>query len=236
MNIRTLTLLGSCLVVTCLFLTSCVSILDRRSPIEILSVSQDIPVYDGDVLVHYNEIIPQKPLFEIVWDNISGAYWDPEKSKEIQMNKIGPAIEKNGLVITDQYIVPFGRILIGVSESILAQSFDGYYTCFKDACVERILNEKAPKYIVKIKIEEFRIWENPLNHINFSAKFQCYLFNEENKKVNEYNFDNKMIGVRIGNIWNTRSSFLTAINETANKFAEDTFVNIINIGGNGILF
>ena len=55
----------------------------KRKPLEITFIEKDLPTRSQKILVKFQEVIPDKPLKETVWDNVYGPFWDVEESQRI---------------------------------------------------------------------------------------------------------------------------------------------------------
>ena len=121
-----------------------------------------------------------------LWDNVSGAFADTRESEQIgftqDYSKFIPASAAGGtlggaIVGTQpgytRIVIPFGRIFEGVFQQGLQKVFPNSLTCFDDSCELEKLKSATPTYVVRLKVSEFQVLENPLNHLNLKAIVEC---------------------------------------------------------------
>ncbi len=79
----------------------------------------------------------------------------------------------------------------------------------------------AAKYVVKIKVAKFQVWESPLNHMSLSATVECkvYRANEADEPEFVYEAQNQAAKQPIGSVMTTSSGFIHNMNKIANEFA-----------------
>lgn len=221
------------IILACLF-SACSIDWDRRKPLVVQDVTQQLPVYSDIVAVYFEESVPNRPLVETVWDNVSGPLWNVEESNRIGFTQTysGPApLLPPGflgvIVIRTRIVMPFGRTFTGVFESALRRSFSKYSVCFDNACFNRSMTQGGPSKLLQIKISSFYTWEGPTNHLNLYAKGSCKIFNKEGTLLNEYPFEKSVLSHKLGNIFNTHSNFIDAMNTLLNQFCEGLTTELI---------
>ncbi len=97
--------------------------------------------------------------------------------------------------------------------------------CFDDSCVER---SSAPD-VLRIKIDNFLVWESPLNHLNMYAKgIASHLQN--GKPVKEYQFERSMLSQKVGGVLSTHGKFLDEMDRITNAFSQELTAEIFEKG------
>ena len=227
-----------------LLLTSC-STWERRKPLEIKAYNQEINMAEiENVNLIFEEVIPGKPLNETVWDNKNGPFWDLKESKQIGFTQdysefipvaatagvIGGAIggavagvtAGPGLVKTRIYI-PFGNVFTKTVESAIKANAGQYSVCYQPECGSQMIGNN----ILKIKINEFYVWEGPLNHLNLVVKGHSEL-SKNGTVVSEYSFEESMLSKKLGSILSTHASFIKEMSRLTNELAQNVSTEIIS--------
>jgi hypothetical protein len=201
--------------------------------------SQPVSQHDSRMLVVFSESVMDKPLDETVWDNISGPFWDVKESRQIGFTQnyqsqfyltppaILPAAAQSGVhLVNSRLVVPFGRIFSKTVQSAAGQSFSTVQVVFDPAEVTVITNAHPVDLCMTVKIENFLVWENPLNHLNFYVKLHCEVFDSRNSKVNTCQFERNSLTNNLGGVFSTHANLIKQMNKSANKFAEDTVAEL----------
>lgn len=212
----------------------------RRKPLTIGEISQELPPHTENIVVYFVEVVPSKPLFETVWDNVSGPFWNVTESNQIGFTQhykpqffaipppLLPVAAQSGVNLVDsQIMMPFGRTFTGVFESALKKSFHNYQVCYDNSCLEKSIQQANYTQALKIKITYFYVWEGPLNHLNLYVKGDCKLLNKNGTMVKEYDFERDMLHQKLGSVLSTHSSFIAEMNRLLNKFADDLSFEVI---------
>jgi hypothetical protein len=185
-------------------------------------------------------------LNETVWDNATGPFWDVEESKQIgftqDYSKFVPVAATAGVfggaiggavvgvtlgpeLVNTRIVIPFGNAFSNIFDSAVQKNFTASKICFDDMCV----NKLSPSNILKIKIDNFLVWEAPLNHLNLYTKGKStHMFNGE--IIKEYNFEKSMLSQKLGGMLSTHSKFLNEMNRLINQFSEELTVEILEKG------
>ncbi len=178
MKTTRMTLGRFCIVLLAALLASCAQ--SGRKPLEPISFSRTLPdLPGGAIVVGFEESVPGKPLAETVWDNVSGPFWDAAESKQIGFTldykpqfffvppEMVPLYAKAGINLNDtRLIVPFGNILSSTVASAARKNFSQVNLCYDEECVR---SSNAPTAL-RIKVEQFFVWESPVNHMNLYVK------------------------------------------------------------------
>jgi hypothetical protein len=126
-------------------------------------------------------------------------------------------------------VIPFGRIFMEVCESGLQKVFPNSVTCSDASSEQEKLRMAAPEHVVRLRVQEFRVWEEPLNHINLSAAVECrvYQASSTNEPTYGYEVHHQVIRKSIGSVMTSSSGFIRAMNKISNKFADDLSEEIL---------
>jgi hypothetical protein len=196
-----------------------------------------------DLKIIFQEVIPGKPLNETVWDNATGAFWDVKESKQIgftqNYSKFIPLAATAGVIggavggaiagaaagpqlVDTRIVIPFGNVFSNTVESALGKNIKRYLVCFNSACSA----QKFAENDLTIKIDNFYVWEGPLNHLNFYVKGEC-LYTRNGSEAKKYDFEKSMLSQKLGTMMSTHASFLNEMNRLANIFSEEITTDII---------
>jgi hypothetical protein len=194
------------------------------------------------ISVQFESVVPGKPLDETVWDNVSGPFWDVSESEQIgftqNYSKFVPVAIASGVVggaiagavvgasggpelMDTRIVIPFGRIFGGVFQSGFKQAFPNSTIFIEN---EGELNNALPEAagpIVKLKVTEFYVWENPLNHLNLKATVQARVYRpgQSTDPIFSYEAHDLIAGQSIGSVMTTSSGFIENMNKISNEFA-----------------
>jgi hypothetical protein len=206
----------------------------KRKPLQITPWEITCAVENKTNLIEFENSLPDEPLDETVWDNVSGALWDKDESLQIgytqDYSKMIVATAAGGAIggaaigatmgpeiIDTRIVIPFGRIFSEEFRLGLQQAFpdSSIYVSSQNLEKRTDVNER----MVKIKINEFKVWERPLNHINFEADIQMRI--SPTNKEPEFICDvhDQMTNQLIGTAMSTSSGFIAKINKLSNQFA-----------------
>jgi hypothetical protein len=234
MTLRKTLLIAFCLILTISFLSACS--LPRRKNLEIASFSQPLTLkIPSQIVVQFEQTIQGKPLTETVWDNVKGPFWDVKESNQIGFTQnyqpqffavpppLLPAVAQSGVHLIDtRIVVPFGNIFSGVFVSAIEKNGKEMTACFDQLC----LAASPVPDVLKVKIERFLVWEDPLNHLNFYAKgFSSYSRNHI--AVKEYAFERSLLTQKLGSVLSTHNTFIIKMNSLSNQFAEEITTDVL---------
>jgi hypothetical protein len=206
----------------------------KRAPVQISGFETSLPLNPEKVLIRFESTLPGTPLAETVWDNVTGAVADLEESKQIGFTQnysmLVPAAAVGGIiggaVVGTQpgytrIVIPFGRIFENMLLSGLQKIFPNLSTCFDDLCEREKLRSLAPRYVVRLKVSEFQVWEAPLNHLNMKGVVECkaYRASMTNQPSHSYDARHQVTNQPLGSIMTTSSGFIKEMNTISNEFA-----------------
>lgn len=220
----------------------------KRKPLQIDPPEMSLAPTTQAVLVRFENTLLGKPLPETVWDNVSGAFWDVEESNQIgftqNYSKYIPVVAVGGVIggavgaasdpslIETRIVIPFGRIFEGTFRSGLSKAFPNSSICFDDQCEEQTLASGIPQYLVRVKVSEFQVWEQPLNHINLKAVAVSKVYRHQNlaEPLSVHEGRQELTKQSMGSVFSTSSGFISEMNKISNRFAgalsEDIIGNI----------
>lgn len=206
----------------------------KRKPLEVSPLQTSLRPVPGKILVRFESTLPGQPLCETVWDNASGPFQDAVESKQIGFtqnysklvaaNLVGGAAA-SGVVATHptytRIVIPFGRLFEGVFESGLRKVFPESLVCSDAPDELEKLRTTKPRQLVRLAVKEFRVWEQPLNHINLSAMVECRVYRADTTEEPTYVFrvNRQITNQAIGTKLSTSSTFLREMNKVSNTFA-----------------
>lgn len=227
-----------------IFLSGCGVTLSpvKRAQLKISPLETTLVPNTQTAIIRFDNTLPGIPLAETVWDNASGAFWNIEESNQIgftqDYSKTLPAAAVGGMVGAvvvgtqsdyTRIVIPFGRIFEGVFQSGLQRVFPYSVTCFDEKCELVNLETTSPKYLVRLKVSEFQVWESPLNHINLKAKVECKVFRISKLDKPEFVYEarKQTTNQSLGSIMTTSSGFISEMNRVSNKFSAELSQDIL---------
>lgn len=209
----------------------------KRKPLSVSPVETSLSSSSQKILVRFDSPLPERPLAETVWDNAVGAFWDVKESRQIGFTQdyskmivaeaVGGAL--GGAVVgavagpqlvKTRMVIPFGRIFEGVFEPGLQKVFPHSAMCYDDATEQSELLASGAKYVVKVRVKGFQVWENPLNHINLRAGVEAGVYRAENLTQPEFTLqaNHLVTNQSIGSVMSTSSGFIKEMNRISNQF------------------
>jgi hypothetical protein len=241
-----------CSILFVSLLSSCAQ--SGRKPLDPTPFSKTLPgAPHPDILIGFEESIPGKPLNQTVWDNVSGPFWDVDECKQIGLTvhykpqfffippEDVPVFAKAGINLNDtQLIIPFGNIFSSTMESAARNNFSHATLCYDEGCI----SSKSAPTMLRIKIEQFYVWETPLNHLNLYVKGRS-LCSRGGAPVKEHKFERHMmyekigglvspysrtIDEKVGALLTTPGKFMEEMNRISNIFAEALTAEILHNG------
>ena len=233
-----------CLFFFALSVASC-STLARRKPLEITPYNQQLSLTGmEDLNLVFEEVIPGKPLNETVWDNAKGPFWDVEESKQIgftqDYSKFIPVAASAGVIggaiggaiagvavgpdlVNTRIVIPFGNDFSTTLDSAIQKNVGNHTVCFQPQCS----SSANAKNVLKIKINEFYVWEGPLNHLNLVVKGNAVL-SKDGKVAKDYAFEKAMLSQKLGTMMSTHAMFMREMNRLTNELAQNVSTEILN--------
>lgn len=212
----------------------------RREPLHEPAYTKTSTTNDSQLLVIFSESVTNRPLDETVWDNVSGPFWDVKESHQIgftqnyqpQFYLMPPALlplaAKSGAHLVDsRLVVPFGRIFARTVQSAANKSFTHVFVAYDQSQAALITNKYPVDFYLKVGIENFLVWENPLNHINFHIKIHGEMFDAKSSQNKACDFERDSLENDLGGVFSTHASLIAKMNETTNRFAEETVTEML---------
>jgi hypothetical protein len=202
---------------------SCVTQSVQRKALEIVPLASPVARPGVSVLLRFDEFLLGKPLNETVWDNYRGAFWDPHESRLIGFTQnYRPLDYLIGNVnpvetVKTQIVIPFGRLLSETLVSTLKNSSVRTSTCFDSDCAEGPTDGAKSPGILEVRVVNFRVWEEPLNHINLYARVGLRLTAAAGTALSR-DFEEWKLETRIGDVYTRHAEALRSINRIANGF------------------
>lgn len=219
--------------------------LARRTPLEVTPYNRQLSLTGfEEIQVVFEETLPRKPLNETVWDNRVGALWDVEESKQIgftqDYSKFMPVAATAGVLggaiggvvaglsagpslVNTRILIPFGNIFSKTLESALVANSKKYSVCYSPNCD----TQKEVQDLLKVKIDEFYVWEGPLNHLNLVIRGKSEYLKSGNT-INQHSFEKSLLSQKLGTMMSTHASFMTEMNRISNALAQDVTTDIMS--------
>ena len=235
---------ATCVVFLSFSISACTT-WERRTPLEVTPYGQQLSLTGfDDIHVVFEETLPNKPLSETVWDNAKGPFWDVEESKQIGFTQdyskfisvaasagiIGGAV--GGVVaglaagpelVNTRILIPFGSIFSKTFESAIAANSKKYSACYSPNCD----TQENAQNLLKVKINQFYVWEGPLNHLNLVVKGRSE-YSKDGSVVKKYAFEKSMLSQKLGTMMSTHASFMKEMNRISSKLAQDVSTDVMN--------
>jgi hypothetical protein len=218
--------------------------LERRTPLDVTPYTQRLSLTEVEgIHVIFEDTLPNRSLNETVWDNAIGPFWDVEESKQIgftqNYSKFIPVAISTGIaggavggaivglavgpeLVDTRIVIPFGRIFSQTFESAIAANSTNHSVCYFPNC-------DIPKdslTVLKIRIDQFYVWEGPLNHLNLIVKGRAE-YSNGGSIIKEYGFEKAMLSQKLGTVMSTHASFMKEMTNISNKLAQDVSTDIM---------
>jgi hypothetical protein len=211
---------------------------DRRKPLSEPAFERDLPVQHAKIVIYLAEVVPEKPLPETIWDNVSGPSWDVAESKQIGFTQhykpqffaippaLLPAVAQSGVALIDtRIVIPFGRIFSGVLEAALKKAKIDYRLCYDKKCISDAGTEPNQQLLL-VQIKHFYVWEYPLNHISLYID-GLSSYSSQPGIVENYEFGWQILRYELGSVLSTHSHFIRQMDMVSNRFAEELVLDIL---------
>jgi hypothetical protein len=217
----------------------------RRIPLEVAPYKQQLALQGiEEIQVVLEDTLPQRPINETVWDNATGAFWDIEESKQIgftqDYSKFMPVAATAGILggaiggavtglsagpslVKTRIVIPFGNIFSKTLESAIAANSKKFSICYSQNCK----NSYAGPDLLRIKIDEFYVWEGPLNHINLVVKGKSE-YQKSGTVAKPYSFERSLLSQKLGTMMSTHAMFMREMARVSNVLAQEVTTDILN--------
>lgn len=206
----------------------------KRAPLRISPLKTRLAVVSQTNLVRFESTFPGEPLAETVWDNVRGAFVDARESEQIgftqnylglftaaAMGGIPAEVDLGTQPDYTRIVIPFGRIFEGVFQSGVQKVYPNSLVCSDDSSESEILQTARPGHIIRLRVTEFYVWENPLNHINLIATVECRVYRGDKPEQQEYSCEahQEITTQSVGSVMTTSGGFIKHMNKISNAFA-----------------
>jgi hypothetical protein len=235
------------LFLTVALLSSCATFdPEKRKPVEIGSYQVATQDEKRRLLFRVDDTLPGKLLSETAWDNVSGAIWDVREAKQIGFDTdytsamigggaafgaIGGAIAGAAAATApdSRIVIPFGAIFEGMLRSGLSSAYPSATICSDDACMTEARNKGAPDGVVAIRVETFRVWEAPTNHLNLSATVASTVAptDADGIPASVHQVRKELTNQSLGGEWPTSRNILRDMNRITNEFTRSIVSDLI---------
>jgi len=230
-----------CLVLAVVMSASGCKVANRR-PVKIASLKTALVPGQQRLAVRIEETLPGKDLNVTVWDNVAGPFADAKEAKQIgytqNYNQVvlaslagDPALAMAAApaLIESRIVIPYGPIFEQTFQSGLQQAFPNA-VMLTNSQADAVASASSPaKYLVQVRIAEFRVWEGPLNHINLTSQVVCHvqLTSDTSGAGSTFEVDRRITAQKIGSTLSTSGGFIRKMNDIANTFAGDVTTEIL---------
>ncbi len=214
----------------------------NRRPLQVAPFKTTLTASAQKLAVQFDDTLPGTNLNVTVWDNAVGPFADAKEAKQIgytqNYNKVVAVGMAGGVaaaeaaapyLIETRIVIPFGPIFVGTLQSGLHQTFPGAMILTNDASDGEAIAAAQAKYRVNVRVADFRVWEEPLNHINLTAKVTCRVqpVGEPAEAGSTFEVQRQATKQKIGSVMSTSGGFIRKMNEIANAFAGDVATEIL---------
>jgi hypothetical protein len=208
---------------------------NKRKPLQVSKLEASIIPKSNKYVFRFESTLPGVNLTETVWDNVVGPVADPVESKQIGFTQnyrafipataIGGAAAGSYVGTRPEYtriVIPFGRIFQEVLESGIRSIYTNSSVYSNTLPITVSSSHHALSPVVSIKVNQFKVWENPLNHLNFFALVECraYRTTSDNQTVYSYDSRQQITNQSLGSVMTTSTGFIKEMNKVSNSFAE----------------
>ena len=219
-----------------IFVTGCGVTLNpvKRKQLEIPPLRTAMVPSPQVVRVVFASTLPGTPLSETVWDNHVGAFADAKESARIGFTQdyTEPLLHGESAMFKPSYthlFVPFGRIFEGVFSSGLKEVFPEAPAAIE--ATNEMSHSTAPEkgMVVWLKVVDFQVWEQPLNHINMKASVECHWspVDATNRTYAAYVAQHELMNQSLGTL-PTSGSAMRKLETFANSMAATLSEDILN--------
>lgn len=205
----------------------------KRQPLAVSKYENGIALQDKTIKVHFIPVIEGKPVNETVWDNMQGPIWDVNESHQIgftQDYQFTPVILPGVATVATtnrgtRIVIPFGNTLVTMFNSALNQAYKKSSVCLEEKCTNG--NDADFDKTLSIKVKEFRVFESPLNHINFLLKVNSQIQTRGGNPVSKES-TYSLNAFKLGSIASTSYGFIEKMNDALNQFTEKIVSDLLS--------
>lgn len=201
-----------------------------RQPLTVTPMTNSFPKNLQPIEVSIQGPLPGKPLCETVWTSEAGPFIDTYESKRIGLTQkenewVGAASWEYTLFI------PFGRIFEGVFKSGLTNAFPN--ALISSDCQTNAASAKpalATKYLVKVTLKEYSVWEKPLNYLNMQATVDCAMIGRANTNTTVFTYSAQAESLKqpLGFLHWTATPVMKTMSKISNYLAAKISEDILN--------
>lgn len=221
----------------------------KRAPLELQEFKSNIPQNPARIVVVFEDVLPGIPLAETVWDNVHGPFGDQTESKQIGFTQdysdylpaaagagvLGGAVGGAVLgatagpeLVKTRIVIPFGRLFAETFRTGLRQSFFNAATCYERQCGP-YLQASGVKYVVRVRVANFQVWEGKLNHMNLRATVRASVYVPGNmtRPVHVYTAQREIPPQPVGTMLSTSGGFIEGMTQISNNFAQAVTLEVL---------
>jgi hypothetical protein len=188
------------------------------------------------ILVCFYQTIQGVRLDETVWDNFFGPHQDVDESSQIgftqhrNFHSVVPIVPNGidpGTGTNSQIMIPFGNLLSETLLSSIDSSRTSVLVAFDSKTATELNSSHHPTRILEVKVDSFFVWEEPLNHLNYSTVVSCRVRDSSGAVLAEQRIHQSALGNELGGVLSSSRTFLDAMNASAGAFTRDVITEIL---------
>ena len=211
--------------------------LEDSRPLALAPVKIALTPRPESVLVRFDSVIPGVPLSETVWDNWKGPWVDPQRTNQISFVEeinLWMGMFVNLIPNQERIIIPFGHVFQEEFQSGMRTVFTNSAVFLDEVAYEAQTQPTSANFLVQLKVKEFKVWENPVNHLNLKAVVGCTLYRvgTTNQPVFAGEVRKEFVKQYLNSVWyGTPQGALKKGNKILNEFTAGIVTEIIgNLG------
>lgn len=219
------------LVLAVLVMASGCKVANRR-PLRVAPFNPGLSPSAEKIFVQFEDTLPGTNLNVTVWDNANGAFADAREAKQIgytqNYNRVvlaeaiapGAGVAAGPWLVQTRIVIPFGPIFMGTFQSGLKEAFPNAVILTNATAVVATTAADA-NYRLQVRVSDFRVWEQPLNHINLTTTVTCRVqpLGRPAAAASSFEVCRTATQQQVGTMLSTSGGFIRKMNEIANTFA-----------------
>lgn len=200
------------------------------------------------LIVEFEPVLPDKSFEETVWDNVSGAIWDPSESRKIGFSQdyqgslfavtLPPGVAQGMVasgslpVVKSRIMVPFGRVVSDHMVQLAAQASTQATICFTERCAA-LAKERTPGHRhVRVRFERLSVQERTTNRLTLEGQGRV-IVEDPGQPLNTAAFSRQLVDQSVTSEGGFHSDFVRAMNKIVNEFASQVVMDILVASSQG---
>jgi|GEM_PF-3060840 len=203
---------------------------DRSRPLKSPPYTAGLERHNVHLAVVFDQVIPDKPLPETVWDNpgtpwgSSSPFWDRRYSERVGFIRYYTDYFFYAKFET-RVIVPFGRIFSDVLSSAASNACSSVQVAYDPAGAKRLASDGPPGMQVIVKLSRFSVVEEPKYQVNYSLDCHYQVIDRVKNVSRDYDLSRKTgpFSLEMGE----SAATVDEIDRRARAMAEDAATEIL---------